>query len=61
MPVNAAKFAMARDCAQQRLHRALIAIYKRLILGANSAIDDFRAGLLQACTGSLQVLLNLAV
>jgi hypothetical protein len=51
-PVNAAKFTMARDCVPGRFQRALIGTYKRLILGANSAVSDFRGALLQACTGA---------
>ena len=50
-PVNAAKFTMVRDCARRRFRDALIGTYKCLILGANSAVSDFRDKLLHGCTG----------
>jgi len=43
---------MARDCVRRRFRGALIGTYKHLILGANSAVSDFRCWLLHACTGS---------
>jgi len=51
-PQNAAKFTMARDGLRRRFHGALIGTYKRLILGGNSAVSDFRDWLLHGCTGS---------
>jgi hypothetical protein len=51
-PQNAAKFTMARDGLRRRFHGALIGTYKRLILGANLAVSDFRDWLLHGCTGS---------
>jgi len=42
---------MARDCVRRRFREALIGTYKHLILGANSAVSDFRFRLLHACTG----------
>jgi hypothetical protein len=50
-PVNAAKFTMVRDCARRRFRDALIGTFKCLILGANSAVSDFRDKLLHGCTG----------
>ena len=43
---------MARDSVRRRFRDALIGTYKHLILGANSAVSDFRDWLLHACTGS---------
>jgi hypothetical protein len=51
-PQNAAKFTMARDCAWRRFNGALIGTYKRLILGDNLSLGDFRDWLLHVCTGA---------
>src|SRR5581483_4873268 len=43
---------MARDCGWRCFRGALIGTYKRLILGGNFAVSDFRDWLLHGCTGS---------